>query len=169
VDWLMHPCASGLQVTELVLVLQYVPFCMPGVVQPPGAAGHVQPADGKEPVQVLGLVQLAVPDVTRQPYVSYAQVATTPPRQTVPAPEQSPGGVGHPHEALPTAPEQVPTPQAVAIPHCPLLSHVWTCVVSEHFVFPGTHTPPQASPTHAFGQAVAGSHCPPPLQLCTCV
>src|SRR5260221_8090655 len=128
----MHPCTSGLQVPERVLVLQYVPFCIPGVVQPAGAAGHVQPADGKEPVQVLGLVQPAVPEVTRQPYVSYAHVATIPPRHTVPAPEQSPGGVGHPHEALPTAPEQVPTPQAEGAPHCPSLPHVWTWVVSEH-------------------------------------
>jgi hypothetical protein len=126
---LTHPSPVVMHVTAVVLFPQYVPFCMPGSVQPLGGAGHVQAALGYEPAHGLVAVHVVVPVVTTQPVVgSGPHVASTlPARQTVPpAPvEQSVGGGRQVHIALPLAPVHclpVPHPTVEEMPRHPLTS-----------------------------------------------
>jgi hypothetical protein len=62
-------------------------------------------------------------------------------------------------DATPPSDEQVDAVQATAAPQFPVASHVAT-PLPEHWVAPGTQTPPHAPLAHAKGQALGALHVP---------
>lgn len=126
---LTHPSPVVVHVTAVVLLPQYVPFCIPGSVHPPGGAGQVHAAAGYDPAHGLVAVHVVVPVVTTQPVVgSGPHVASTlPARHTVPPVPvgQSVGGGKHTQLALPADPLHclpVPHPIVEEMPRQPLTS-----------------------------------------------
>lgn len=87
-----------------------------------------------------------------------------------------------------TSSEQSRAPGAQTPPHSPSSAHTYVQsagllhvaeeshtrnallgVAATHCLAPGTHSPPQASFTHANWHSVAADHSPALLQVCTCV
>lgn len=120
---------------------------------------QVQAALGNEPEQ---LTQVVFPVVVRHPFASCAQVARVFPRQTLPAPAQSDGGVGQEQTALGKAPEHgLPAGQlAVVADTQPLPSTVHVAIV-----FPARQTLPAPEQSDGAAGQVHMAEGKAPVQL----